>query len=65
MLTIKHVDDDKRESVVSVVSVSFEPKEHCLVGCGPNSIEVARWSSGHAFVMNEQGKTVAVYSLTK
>ena len=63
MLTIKHIGDGGRESVVTVVSVSFEPDNNTLIGCGPNCVEMIRFQSGHAYVMNDLGKTVAVYNL--
>lgn len=64
MMTIKHVDHSGKESVVAVESTLFDKQQNCLIGCGPNRIELIRWTSGHAFVMNEQGKTVAVYNIT-
>ena len=67
MLTIKHIRDDGRESVVSVASVGFSVEENELVGYGtqnPNEeARVASYRDGHAFVMNDQGKTVAAYNL--
>jgi hypothetical protein len=69
MYSIKHVEDNGYESVMSAVSVSFNPETNELIGYGsPGPDEgarkdgVVRYSSGHAFVMNEQGKTVAVYN---
>ncbi len=63
MLTIKHVDEDGRERVVSVESVSFDRRANCLRGLGSSDVD-ATWTSGHAYVMNDQGKTVAVYNLS-
>lgn len=63
MLTIKHIEDDGHESIDSVVSVIHNAKDNTLIGCGPNRIEVIRYTSGHAFVMNDAGKTVGVYNL--
>jgi hypothetical protein len=69
-MTIKHVEDNGHETVVTVNDVSFDPKDGCLIGYGsPGPDEGARvngmvrYNSGHAFVMNEQGKTVGVYNL--
>ena len=63
MLTVKHISDGGHESIDSVVSVIFEPEANVLIGCGPNRVEVARYSSGHAYVMNGDGKTVGAYNL--
>lgn len=63
MLTIKHVTDDGYEKIVSVVTVHFDPEEHMLTGCGPNEVEYSRHVGGHAWVMNEYGRTVGSYNL--
>ena len=63
MLTIKHVEDGGHESIEAVVSVIHDPEENLLIGCGPNRVEIIRYTSGHAFVMNDAGKTVGVYNL--
>ena len=64
MFTVKHVGTDGVESIVSVDSASFNKELNTLIGVGPNAMQFASWSSGLAYVMNEQGKTVAVYNLT-
>jgi hypothetical protein len=68
MYSIKHVEDDGQESVMAAVSVSFDPKKNELIAYGsPGPDEgarkngVVRYGSGKAWVMNDQGKTVAVY----
>lgn len=68
MMTIKHIEDDGRERVVSAVSVSFDPERNELIGYGAppttsGAMASVRFVTGHAFVMNEQGKTVAAYNL--
>lgn len=62
MLTIKRIGMDGRESVVQAVSVSMDHKTGQLIGHGPEDV---RFSSGHIYVMNEQGQTVSVYNLDK
>jgi len=63
MLTVKHVDTNGSENIVSVASVSFDKDANCLVGHGSSGVGSIRWNSGSAFVMNEEGKTVGVYNL--
>lgn len=70
MYSIKHIEDGQ-ECVMAVLSVSFNAKENVLIGYGspgpdegPRVGGVVRFSSGHAFVMNENGKTVAAYNLS-
>jgi hypothetical protein len=58
-MTIKHVDPSGRETVVSVVSVGYDPEKRELIGYGPTE----RFTDGHAFVMNDAGKTVGAYNL--
>lgn len=72
MLTVKHVENDGHESVMLVLSVSYDPKGEELVGYGsPGPDEgarkdgVVRYASGRVYVMNENGKTVGVYNLNK
>lgn len=68
MYSIKHIDDQGRENVVAAVSTSFDPVKNELVGYGsPGSDKdgVVRFDSGRVFVMNEMGKTVALYNLNK
>ena len=64
MLTIKYIDEFKKETVISAVSVEFNPATSELIGYGAAS-EVSRFTSGHAFVMNANGKTVGVYNLRR
>lgn len=65
MLTIKHINDDGHEVLVSVSSVTFAPDHHLLIGYGDvtRKAEVVRYDTGHAYVMNENGKTVSMYNL--
>ena len=72
MLTIKHIEMDGHESVMSAVSVSFNAEKNELTGFGsPGPDEGSRkdgvivYGSGHIYVMNENGKTVAAYNLEK
>lgn len=67
MMTIKHIAEDGKESVTSVNRVEFDQKLCQLTGHvrdGDKTITV-HYDRGHAFVMNENGKTVAVYNLRK
>jgi hypothetical protein len=67
MLTIKHVDPTGFETVVLVVSVGYNPEKRELIGYGPtengSAAETHHYTSGHAFVMNDAGKTVSAYNL--
>ncbi len=63
MMTLKHISPDGHEDVVSLVSVSFDPETKTLIGHRPN--DNIPWTTGRAFLMNEHGKTVAVYHLSK
>lgn len=66
MMTIKHVENGK-ESIVSVDTVDFDAKTGVLTGHLPAVNGKAGgsviFSSGHAFVMNDQGKTVGAYNM--
>ena len=61
--TLKHIDLDGREAVVSLASVSFDPETKVLVGHAPGGDR--QWTRGRAFLMNDQGKTVATYVLNQ
>ena len=65
MYSLKHVEDDKSEKIVTAVSVSFDPKKNELIGYGSPSADdgIIRFNTGHVYVMNEKGSTVGVYSL--
>ena len=66
MMTIKHIDAGGHEEVVSLVSASFDPETNILIGHGvacKDGLGELMWTQGRAFLMNEQGKTVAVYNL--
>lgn len=64
MMTLKHIDSDGHEDVVSLVSVSYDPETRIVVGHGtPDGVR--QWTTGRAFVMNDHGKTVAVYNLNQ
>ncbi len=67
MYSIKHVDVSGVERVVAAVSVSYDPKKNELIGHGsPGPADgLVRFSSGHAYVMNDLGKTVSVYNLSR
>lgn len=60
MLTIKHVEKNGRERVFTSISIERTP-EGPLVILGTE--EVIR--TGKAYVMNDAGKTVAVYDFSK
>lgn len=62
MQTIRHIEDNGQERVVSAVSVSYDPLNGVLTGHGTPDGDVTL-ATGHAFVMNEHGKTVAAYSM--
>lgn len=70
MLTVKHQEDNGYEGVYSAESIAFSPATKAefaiLFVCvtktpNTNYDGIARISSGIVYVMNEQGKTVAVY----
>jgi hypothetical protein len=69
MLTVKHVETDGHESVVSATNVdSFEKngKTRALVrvfGVSHFPAGVGEYQNGVIYVMNENGKTVAKYNL--
>jgi hypothetical protein len=74
MLTVKHVDIGGHESITLAETVIFDPavgKDNeypagQVVAFGvpaPISDGCNRYSSGRVFVMNDFGKTVAVYRL--
>lgn len=72
MYSIKHIEENGHESVMAAVSVSYDSKRNELIGYGsPGPDEgarrdgVIRYASGNVYVMNDQGKTVAVYNLRK
>jgi hypothetical protein len=66
MLTIKYISETGRETVASVVSVEFDPIKNELIGYGPVGTNNLRYSSsGRAFVMNENGKTISTYNLRR
>lgn len=64
MMTLKYIDPDGREDVVSLASASFDPETKVLVGHGTPDGE-HQWTHGRAFLMNDNGKTVATYYLDK
>lgn len=63
MMTLKHVDTEGMETVVSVATVSFDAKKNVLLGLSQEGRPLHRWAEGHAYLMNEAGKTVAVYQM--
>lgn len=66
MLSIKHVAEDGSERIEQADSVEYNAQKWVLVGLDangrPNGVE---FKGGHAFVMNDAGKTVGVYNLNK
>jgi hypothetical protein len=74
MLTIKHVEPNGYESVVSAISTSYYPagiqgddsrEEFIYHGCPSAPDGVGRISYGKVFVMNENGKTVSRYEFPR
>ncbi len=71
MFTIKHTEENGRSNMFLALSVHFDPGEKQLVAYGspgPNEGArhdgVIRFGDGHIYVMNDAGKTVAVYVLS-
>ena len=65
MLTIRQISDDGRWRVIQAVSVSFDPEQNEVIGHGVPGDHDVLCTSGHIYVMNENGKTVAAYNLEK
>jgi len=72
MFSIKHVADDGSETIMAVVSSSFDSKQNELTGYdspGPDNAfrkdGIVRLNSGLAYIMNELGRTVGIYNLRK
>lgn len=67
MFSLKHVDDNKCETLVEAVDVKFDPKKNELVGYGSPSPQakdgIIRFNTGAVFVVNDHGDTVGAYSL--
>ncbi len=59
MVTIKHITNDGRERVFTVVSTERTPEGNLVFG----TEEVI--SSGRVYLMNDHGKTVADYDFDK
>jgi hypothetical protein len=59
MQTIKHVEPNGRERLIEALSVERTPEGHLVFGTEE------RISTGKVYVMNEAGKTVAVYDFGK
>jgi len=62
MMTMRRIGEDGRESVVSVISVDYDQDTNVLVG---HVGEPVVYDTGLVYVMNDNGKTVVVYNLTK
>ena len=62
MMTIKRVGEDGHETVESVLSAEYNAKTNTLTVV---SMAPVQYTSGLVWVMNEHGKTVAAYDLTK
>lgn len=67
MFTIKHVAEGKKERVVAAVSYSFDKDKNELIGYGsPNgdgTTSDVSFTTGHVYVMNDEGNTVGSYNL--
>ncbi len=61
MMTIKHITNGGHERVVSAVSVSYDKDKNELTGYGTPE-GTAIFKDGAAYVMNDNGNTVAVYN---
>lgn len=64
-MTIRHTGEGGRETIEVVLSVSFDPNNNVLVGERANGAKPLHFSTGFAYVMNDLGKTVAVYNLMR
>jgi len=64
MYTIRHIDASGKDKVVDAVFTSYDPQAHELTGHGANGVET-KFNTGSAFVMNDNGKTVAAYNFQK
>ena len=63
MVTVKQIAVNGKERVVQAVSVSFDPEQNEVIGHGVPEEGEVRYSSGHVYVMNENGKTVSSHNL--
>lgn len=75
MLTLKHVEQDGHEGVMQALEVSFSPTAPapsprllCAFGvpgpdAGARTNGTVMFSSGTVYVVNDSGKTVAIYNL--
>jgi hypothetical protein len=70
MLTLKHVEPDGHEGIQTARELSFNESQKQLTAFGcPGPDEGARrdgvvnYGTGRVYVMNDNGKTVAVYDL--
>lgn len=59
MQTLKHVEPNGRERLIEALSIERTPEGHLIFGTEE------RISTGKVYVMNEAGKTVAVYDFAK
>jgi hypothetical protein len=62
MMTLRYMDPGGHEDIIPLVSASFDPETKVLLGHGTPDGE-HEWTRGRAFLMNEHGKTVAVFRL--
>ncbi len=60
MLTVKHVERDGHESVFEASDIHRTPEGQLAFGQGERTV-----TTGKVYVMNEAGKTVAVYDFDK
>ena len=69
MVTIKHVAANGQESIRCAERVDYIPDRNELIGYGGSgpgkSAEVHVFNSGRVYVMNDGGKTVGAYVLSK
>ena len=63
MMTVKHVTEDG-ERIEQVDAAEYNAELWKLIGI-KNGKPVMEFTGGHAFVVNENGKTVGTYNLGK
>lgn len=65
MMTVRHVLPDGDEHVVQIDNGAYHAKDCRFVGQRPGDLQMVVFTSGCIYVMNEHGKTVAVYDFQK
>lgn len=65
MMTVRRIDGDGNENVVSVITVGYNASTGLLHGIDAHGQPYEYGHDGQAFVMNENGKTVAIYNFKR